>query len=117
MKKYNLRCFKRGCSFVSKEEVFRDYNDNPICQNCLIEYLEETWAYDFAEYIFGEIKNRFNRNYLKWKKWFYENHVLCDGDDHDEYSFYYEEKDKIKRIDEKNYCRECMDVFSEGNLI
>ena len=113
MKRYTLRCFTRGCSFESKEDVFRDCNNNPICQNCLIEYLEQTWAYDFAEHVFEEIKNRFNRNYLKWKKWFYENHLLCDGgEDHGDYDSFYEEKDHITVINGKNYCRMCMDELN-----
>ena len=113
MTKYKLRCFTRGCEFKSKEDVFRDENGQPICEDCLHESLSEYWEYDFSEYIINDLK-KYNRSYPKWLKWFHENHTICDGGEHDEYSFFYEENDSITVIDEKKYCRYCIDEFKEN---
>ena len=113
MTKYKLRCFTRGCEFKSKEEVFRDIRGCPICEDCLHEFLNEYWEDEFSEYIISEIKKHGN-NYSKWLKQFHENHTLCDGGEHDEYSFFYEANDCLTVIDEKNYCRYCIDEFKEN---
>ena len=92
--------------------MFRNREEFPICKTCFSEELEEEWEDDFAEYILEQIENRFNRNYNKWSKWFHENHVLCDGE-HEDYAFYYEAKEAITVIDDKNYCRNCIDEINE----
>lgn len=112
-KKYKLRCFTRGCKFKSKEDVFRDINGYPICKDCLHECLDEYWDEEFSENIINELK-KYNNSYPKWLKWFYENHTLCDGGEHDEYSFFYEANDYITVINGKNYCRYCIDKFNNN---
>ena len=112
MKKYKLKCFVRGCVFKSKEDVFRDEFGFPICKDCLWELLYDNWEDEYLEYIIEEIEKNFNRSYNKWNKWYYENHILCDGE-HDDYSYYYEHKDRITTIDGKNYCSKCIDEMNE----
>jgi len=109
MRKYKLKCFICKGLFKSNKEVFKDSNKFPICEICFIEFLEETWDPIFAEYILKQIKKNFNRNYLKWEKWFYKNHILCDGE-HNDYDFFYEEKNSITVVNGKNYCRQCIEV-------
>ena len=111
--KYKLRCFTRSCNFKSKEDVFRDINGHPICEDCLHEILNEYWDDDFSHHIISELKKH-NKSYPRWLKWFHKNHTLCDGGEHDDYSFFYEANDYIVVIDEKNYCRYCIDEFKEN---
>ena len=113
MKLYRLRCFRCGKKFKHGTDVFRNSNNYPICKNCLYENLNETWDYEYTDYIVNMIKKRFNRKYNKWNKWFHKNHVLCEGE-HEDYSFYYEEKDYITIVDGKKYCRECIDKMNDN---
>ena len=111
--KIKIKCFNNSYhKFYSKNDIFRDESNYPVCADCLIEFLEEFWDDEFAEHIFYEIKNKFNRNYNKWQKWFFENHILCDGE-HIHYDDYYEHKDSITIIDGKNYCSRCIDESKE----
>lgn len=113
MRLYRLRCFRCGGKFKYGNDVFRDSDNYPICKNCLREKLNETWDYDYTDYILETMEKDHNRNYNKWKKWFHENHVSCDGEDHDDYSFYFEHKDNITVIDGKNYCQSCYEEMAE----
>lgn len=113
MTKYKLRCFQCTNVFESKEAVFRNHEGYPICRDCLWENLSETWDCEYLEYIIDEMVKKHNRNYNKWEKWFHENHVLCDGEEHDDYSFYYEHKDNIVTIDGKNYCQSCYEEMGD----
>ena len=119
MSKYKLKCFNnRYHKFNSKEDIFRNEFNHPICAECLIEFLEESWEDEFAEYIFTEIKNKFNRNYNKWFKWFHKNHTQCESkEEHGDYSSFYESNDCITIIDGKKYCRYCIDEFKENEPI
>ena len=114
LKKYRLKCFRCITSFKLKEEVFRNHEGYPICKDCLWESLYDKWEDNYLEYIIEEIEKRFNRNYNKWHKWFYKNHILCDGehDDYSNYCYYYEHKDNITVIDGKNYCTRCVDEMA-----
>ena len=114
-KKTKLRCFTCTQPFKSKEEIFRGEKNYPICQDCLIESLEDFWVDDFAEHIFDEIKNKFGKKYTKWYKWFHKNHTKCDGE-HNNYDLYYEENDCITEINGKNYCRDCIDNMKSENI-
>lgn len=114
MKKYKLSCFNCGSQFKSKEEVFRDQNNYPICEDCLCEWLADNFweEYDDAEYTIRELKTKFNRSFRKWEKWFYNNHVVCD-EKHDYYANFYVHKDEITVIDGKNYCSICIDNMED----
>lgn len=113
MSKIKIKCFNNSYhKFNSKDDIFRDSNGYPVCADCLIESLETFWDDEFAEHIFTEIENKFNRNYNKWHKWFFENHIVCNGE-HDDYDNYYEHKDNITIIDGKNYCTHCIDKLKE----
>lgn len=112
MTKTNLKCFTCTRKFDSKEDIYRNEYNHPTCQCCLIDFLENEWEDDYAEYILDKIKNKFNRNYNKWHKWFFENHIKCD-EKHDDYDIYYEHKDWITVVDGKNYCRYCIDNLNE----
>ena len=116
MSKIKIKCFNNSYhKFNSKEDIFRDESNYPVCADCFIEYLQDYWDDEFAEYIFNEIKNKFNRNYNKWQKWFFENHTICDGESemHNDYDDYYEHNDNITVIDGKNYCSLCIDELKE----
>jgi len=114
MTKYKLRCFVRGEKFDSKEEVFRNQFDYPICEDCLYEELDHDWDDEYIETIISYLKSKFNRNYNKFQKWFFENHTECDGE-HTDYDPFYELNDRIVVIDGKNYCSYCIDEM-EWNL-
>ena len=103
-----LKCFTCGTRFEKKEDVFRDSKNYPICETCLIEFMEVDWAYEFVEFTIDNIKNKFNRSHNKWEKWFFENHTECNGE-HDDYDPYYEENDSITEIKGKKYCRVCIE--------
>lgn len=115
MKLYRLRCFRCGKKFKWGTDVFRDSNNCPICEICLREFLSETWDYEYADYIFNEIKKNHNHKYNKWNKWFHKNNELCEGD-HEDYAFYYEEKEHITIIDGKKCCRACIDKMNDKLL-
>ena len=121
MTKIKIKCFGNSYhEFNSKEDIFRDENNYPVCADCLKESLMDYWDDDFADYIFNEIKNNFDRKYNRWSKWFFEYHVICDGygiDAHeDNYDNYYVHKDLITVIDGKNYCGQCIDKLNEVGI-
>ena len=109
MKKYKLKCFICRKSFNKKEDVFRNLDKYPVCENCLIEEIEETWDNENTDYIFNEIKKSFNRNYFKWnKEVFIESMIECNGN-HEFYDHYFDHKDNMVEINGKNYCLSCVD--------
>ena len=113
MPKTKLKCFTCGRPFESKKDVFRDSFNYPIHKDCLWEILNDTWDSEYLNYIIDEMEKKHNRNYNKWLKWFHENHILCDGEEHDNYSYYYEHKDNITIIDGKKYCTACIDHLKD----
>ncbi len=109
MKKYKLKCFICRKSFNKKKDVFRNLDKYPVCENCLIEEIEETWDNENTDYIFNEIKKSFNRNYFKWnKEVFIESMIECNGN-HEFYDHYFDHKDNMVEINGKNYCLSCVD--------
>lgn len=105
-----LKCFTCTLKFKRKSEIFRDFNNYPICKDCLREELFEDWDDDFYEYVLSEIEKNFNRSYAKWSKWFYKNHETCDGE-HD-IDWYILKKDLIE-IDGNKYCPACVDLMNK----
>lgn len=108
--KLKLKCFNCKRGFKHRSDVFRDSNNYPICEDCLYEELE-FWEDDFREQIIDEIKLRFNRNYKRWEKWFFENHEICDGPLHD-IEWYTPKKDLVE-WDGNKYCLACVDFLIE----
>jgi len=107
-KKYNLRCFHCQDYFKNQEEVFRDLQGFPLCEECFMDSILLDW--EDPESILKTIKERFNGNYKAFRKWFFENHILCEGSkkgNHGHINWYIPEKDAIVLDDGKFYCELC----------
>ncbi|MBD3197509.1 MAG: hypothetical protein GF317_20820 [Candidatus Lokiarchaeota archaeon] len=113
-KKYGLRCFYRSHKFKSKDQVYRDENEYPICRECLEEYLYDCgfWQDAAVEWILQELdKPEFNRNYKKFKKYYEQNYVCCEGEHG--YDELWRHKDDMNEINGKYYCELCIELREE----
>jgi hypothetical protein len=80
-----------------------------ICRDCLWQKLDEYWEDRYIDTLLDQIKDKFNKNYKKWEKWYYKTYEVCKGE-HPEFSKYYAHKDEICK---DGYCSRCCDRFME----
>ena len=110
---YKLRCFGCGYTFKSKEEVYRDLNGIPKCEDCMWEYLDDEWDSDCKDDILIEIKTKFNGRYKRFKNWYFENFIECAGDHN--YDGLWINKNDAVVIDGKNYCEYCAEEMENND--
>ena len=96
--------------FKSKQDICRDLNNYPVCEDCLYESVTDYWDDDCADQIIDDIKTGFKGNYKNWQKWFYENNEMCDGV-HD--IDWYVPKTALVEIDGNKYCESCVENMEE----
>ena len=103
------KCFTCNRQYNQKN-IWIDEDNNPICESCLWEALDhQFWDDEYIPHMLHTIKEKFNRNYKKWKKWFFKNHSPCKGE-HPSYSEYYAHNDEIC---DDGFCSRCCDRFVE----
>lgn len=61
------------------EEVFTYFRER-ICERCIYDIIDEKWQGDFKEVILNDLKQKCDRNYQTWQKWFHEHYAKCNGD-------------------------------------
>ena len=74
-----LRCFRCGSRFKNKEELFRDSNGHPKCEDCFRETLDMDWDDEFHDDIVNETRRIFGGVFKKWEEDFFENNEECKG--------------------------------------
>jgi hypothetical protein len=111
-----LRCFNCGYKFKNRNEVFRDKNNYPLCEDCLYEDLDDEWDNDYIDEIIKDVAKDFKGNYKKFKINFYETMDKCDGCSGKQYDPMYYPKDSMTEINGKKYCEMCMDEIDNKRV-
>lgn len=104
------------CNFCKNtvKKLFRFDKNKEICEDCLWEILDEYWEYGIDK-IISEIKEKFNRNYRKWRKWFFRNHSICEGPYHQIELWVL--NDDLTELDDGKYCESCIEWMLEDGGI
>ena len=106
-----LKCFRCGIRFKDKKSIFRDLLGYPICEEHLWEDVSSYWSDEFIEDILVDIRNKFNGNYKKWKRWYFKTHTQCDGEHELEW---WVPNEELTEVDGSKYCMDCIDKMNEA---
>lgn len=107
-RKMKRKCLRCGWNFDKKSEIFSDQKGDTCCEDCLWEDLEY-WEDEFKQNIIDEIRDKFGGSYGDWKKWFFDNHEICDGTHDIEW---WVNKDDLTEIKNLFYCPSCVDLMA-----
>jgi DNA-directed RNA polymerase subunit RPC12/RpoP len=64
MGKYKLKCFRCGRPFKNRSEVWRNRSGEPLCMDCMYEYIDMDW--ENADQVIETVGEDFNHDYRRY---------------------------------------------------